>query len=105
MEKALRATMGRPVRGARLSATGLETDLPLDFPTEDAAKGFRKGRTSEHMVELCQRIATANGWGMVVLSLKRAGGGKPTPALILDALGNPLHRARELWPDLTPFTG
>lgn len=103
MEKAMRATMGRPVRGARLSASGLTEDLPLDFPTENAAKGFRKGRTSNHMMTLCQRISTANGWPMVALSLKRPDGGKSTPAFILEPHGDPLHRAKELWPDLTPF--
>ncbi|SEM81056.1 DEAD/DEAH box helicase family protein [Palleronia pelagia] len=103
MEKAMRATMGRPVRGARLSARGLTEDLPLDFPTEDAAKGFRKGRTSNHMMTLCERISRANGWPMVALSLKRPGGGKSTPAFILETHGDPLHHAKELWPDLTPF--
>lgn len=35
MERALRATVGRPVRGTRLSAAGLVADLPLDSHSFD----------------------------------------------------------------------
>lgn len=102
MERALRATVGRPVRGTRLSAAGLAEDLPLDFETEDGAKRFRRGRTTSHLVGLCGRIAAANGWRMTALLLRRPSGGKAVPAIILDDLGVPIAMARTLWPDFAP---
>lgn len=102
MEKALRATMGRPVRGARLSAAGLCADLPIDFETEPSAKGFRRGRSTSHMVSLCRRVAAANGWSITPVRLKRPQGGQTVPAIILDDQGAPLDMARILWPDFTP---
>ncbi|MFG6560284.1 DEAD/DEAH box helicase family protein [Sulfitobacter sp. 1A15299] len=102
IENALRAAMGRPVRGTRLSAAGLTADLPRDFESEDSAKRFRRGRPTSSLVSLCQRVAAANAWKMTPLMLKRPAGGKPVPAIILDDLGAPLAMARSLWPDLTP---
>lgn len=102
MEKALRATMGRPVRGARISAAGLHLDLPMDFETEPTAKRFRRGRTTSHMVSLCRRVSAANGWGLTSLVLRRPNGGKAVPAIILDNNSAPLEMAGTLWPDLIP---
>jgi hypothetical protein len=102
MEKALRATMGRPLRGARLSAAGLYVDLPMDFETEPSADRFRRGRSTLHMVSLCQRVAAANCWGITPVMLRRPDGGKAVPAIILDDEGAPLEMARTLWPDFTP---
>ncbi|SDY25897.1 DEAD/DEAH box helicase family protein [Citreimonas salinaria] len=102
MEKALRATMGRAVRGARLSATGLHLDLPMDFETEPSAEGFRRGRPTSHMMLLCRRVAAANGWKITPVLLKRRSGGKAVLAIILDDHGAPLEMAETLWPDFTP---
>ncbi|MEA5160020.1 hypothetical protein U5903_04465 [Cereibacter johrii] len=102
MEQALRATVGRPIRGARLSAAGMSADLPLHFETEDAARRFRRGRPTSHLVALCERIAAANGWTMTPLLLRRPAGGKEVAAIILDDAGAPIEMARTLWPDLTP---
>jgi len=99
MENALRATMGRPVRGTRLSALGLEADLPRNFQSEASAKRFRRGRPTSDLVSLCQRVAAANGWQITPLLLRRPAGGKAVPAIILDDLGTPLSAARILWPD------
>ncbi|WP_299362702.1 DEAD/DEAH box helicase family protein [uncultured Paracoccus sp.] len=101
MEKALRATMGRPVCGTRLSAAGLAADLPRDFETEPGAARFRRGRPTAHLMSLCQRVAAANRWQITALVLRRATGGKPVPAIILDDPA-PLALARRLWPDFTP---
>lgn len=101
MEKALRATTGRALRGARLSAAGLRADLPMDFETEPRAERFRRGRSTSHMISLCQRVAAANGWGITPVMLRRPDGGKAVPAIILDD-GAPLEMARTLWPDFTP---
>lgn len=102
MEKALRATMGRPVRGARLSAAGLHVDLPMDFETEPSAERFRRGRSTSHTVSLCRRVAAANGWGITPVLLKRPKGGIAVPAIVLDDHGAPLAMAKTLWPDFTP---
>lgn len=101
MENALRATMGRPVRGARLSAAGLVSDLPLDFETGPAAKEFRRGRPTTHMLALCARVAAVNGWQMTPLLLRRTTGGKAIPAVILEHADAALVAARRLWPDFT----
>jgi len=102
IEKALRATMGRPVQGARLSAAGLCADLPMDFETEPMAKGFRRGRSTSHMVSLCRRVAAASGWKITPVLLKSRSGGKAVPAIILDDYGAPLTMAETLWPDFAP---
>ncbi|WP_166434081.1 DEAD/DEAH box helicase family protein [Roseovarius spongiae] len=102
IEKALRATMERPVRGTRLTASGLAADLPRDFQSEASAKRFRRGRPTSDLVSLCQRVAAVNGWQITPLLLRRSAGGKPVPAIILDDLGAPLSMAESLWPDLTP---
>lgn len=100
MERALRATEGRPVRGARLSALGLAADLPRDFAV--GAARFRRGRSTSHLLSLCQRIATANDWLIAPLILRRPGGGNPVPAIILENPEAPLAAAKSLWPNLTP---
>lgn len=102
METALHASMGRPVRGTRLSASGLETDLPRDFVSVDSAKRFRRGRSTSHLLSLCRRVAAANGWQCISLNLTRSSGGKPVPALIFEHDGAPLETARALWPQFTP---
>lgn len=102
MERALRATIGRPVRGTRLSAAGLAADLPRDFETEASARRFRRGRPTSDLVALCQRVAAANGWQITPLLLRGPVGGKAVPAILLDDLGTPLAMAESLWPDLAP---
>ncbi len=97
IEKALRATLGRPVRGTRLSAAGLAADLPRDFET--GAERFRRGRSTSQMVSLCQRVAAANDWPITPLLLRRPTGGKVVPAIILEDHGDPLMMAGTLWPE------
>lgn len=101
MERALRAIRDRPVCATRLTATGLAEDLPRDFMTEGSARRFRRGRSTEELVSLCQRIATANRWPLSVMSLKRAGGGKPIPAIVLAGPQAARELAQEFWPDFS----
>lgn len=102
MERALRTTVGRPVRGTRLSAAGLAEDLPHDFASEDSAKSFRRGRSTSDLVALCRRIAAVNGWRMTALLLRSSIGGHAVPAIVLDDVGAPITMARKLWPEFTP---
>lgn len=102
MEKALRAIMGRSVRGTRLTAAGLTEDQPRDFATESGAARFRRERTTAHMFELCKRIAESNGWPFTPLLLRRRTGGKAVPAIILEDHGSSLMMARSLWPNFEP---
>ena len=102
MQEALRATMGRSVRGTRLTAAGLTEDLPRDFATKSGAARFRRERTTAHMVSLCGRVAAANGWPFTPLLLRRPTGGKSVPAIILEDNGCPLMMSRSLWPDFAP---
>ena len=88
------------MRGTRLSAAGLAADLPRDF--EIGAKRFRRGRSTSHMVSLCQRVAAANDWPITPLVLRRPTGGKVVPAVILEDHGDPLMMARTLWPSFAP---
>lgn len=104
LEKALGILEKGAIRGTRLSAIGLATDLPRDFPTVDAAKRFRRGRPTSQMVSLCQRVATENGWQLTSLLLRRAGGGQVVPAIVLNGGQAPLATAKGLWPDLEPET-
>ncbi|WP_334061610.1 DEAD/DEAH box helicase family protein [Limimaricola cinnabarinus] len=100
MQKALRATMGRSVRGTRLSSMGLAADLPLDFVS--GAARFRRGRPTAHLMSLCERVAAANGWSITSLMLRSKSGGKSVPAVVLDDGGRPFKAAKSLWPDFTP---
>ncbi|BBU56450.1 hypothetical protein KU6B_27150 [Mameliella alba] len=100
MEAALRALRRRPVCGTRLSAGGLAADLPRDFETDDQAKGFRRGRPTDHVVALCKRIAKRNGWPITLLALRKPGGGQKIPAIMLSPPENALHQAKRLWPGL-----
>jgi len=102
MEEALCAAMGRPVRGARLSAAGLADDLPRNFKTEASAKRFRRGRTTAQLMSLCQRVAAANGWPITPLWLRKPGGGKAVSAIIFGDRGEAKAIAGALWPGLTP---
>jgi hypothetical protein len=99
MEKALLATMGRPVRGVRLSANGLAADLPLDFGSESAAKAFRRGRSTADLLSICRRVAEIHGWPFTPILLRRNAGGKAMPAIVLDDGGSPHKTARAMWPE------
>ncbi|MGC0222228.1 hypothetical protein [Pseudooceanicola nitratireducens] len=101
MERALRTIRDRPVCATRLSATGLAEDLPRDFLTEGSARRFRRGRSTEELISLCRRIATANRWPISVVSLTRDGGGKPIPAIVLDGPHTARELAQEFWPGLS----
>lgn len=100
METALCAIRDRPVRGTRLSANGLATDLPRDFATVGAARRFRRCRTTEHLVALCKRIARRNRWPLTQFILRKPGGGKPTPAVLLSEGEVAEAQAAVFWPGL-----
>jgi hypothetical protein len=100
METALRAIRDRPVCGTRLSASGLAADLPRDFVTIGAARRFRRGRTTEHLVALCKRIANGNSWPLTQLLLRKPEGGKPTPAILLLECEDAKAKAAVFWPEL-----
>ncbi|MGK7653213.1 hypothetical protein ACSQ76_12585 [Roseovarius sp. B08] len=102
MEAALRALRRRPVCGTRLSASGLVADLPRDFETEPGAKRFRRGRSTSHLIALCQRIAAANNWPITAVRLNKPTGGKSVPAILLADPDATLPIARSLWPGFTP---
>lgn len=102
MERALRAIRDRPVRATRLSATGLAEDLPRDFTSEASAKRFRRGRSTDHVTSLCQRIAEKNGWPISILHLRRTEGGKSIPAIILADRRNATEAAEMFWPSFLP---
>ncbi|PIE13753.1 MAG: hypothetical protein CSA70_03260 [Rhodobacterales bacterium] len=98
MERALRATMGRPVCGARVSAAGLAADLPEDFASVNAAKEFRRGRKTIDILNLIGRIATRNSWPMARIELFRdARGGRATPAVVFAPSSQALSQASQLW--------
>lgn len=103
MEQALRATMGQTVRGTRVSAAGLAADLPLDFPSVSSAKEFRRGRTTQDILSLIDRIGTRNRWPTTQLDLTVEGrGGRGTPAVVLAEPKDALSQAKRLWPKYTP---
>lgn len=105
MESALRALRRQPVCGTRLSAGGLASDLPRDFETDDQAKGFRRGRATNHVVALCRRVAKRNGWPLTLLALRKPGGGHSIPAVVLSSPEDALKQAERLWPDMQASCG
>ena len=97
LERALTAFRNRCIRGTRLSAAGLEADLPRDFVGAQA-KEFRRGRTTDDMRAVIHRIARANGWPSTEVTLGRPGrGGKPIPAIVLAEKNEALKVAGALW--------
>ena len=102
MQEALMTKNRRPVKGVRLSAAGLATDLPRDFKSLYSAEGFRRGRNTPAICALIQRISAAHGWPMTVLELKADNGGRAVPACIFSASSEAVNIARSLWPDLNP---
>ena len=101
LERALRATEGRSVRGARLSADGLTEDLHEEFSGETSGHNFRRGRTTDTLISMAKRIAAENFWPISVLSLRRPRGGKLIPAIVLCPRQDAIAWAESLWPDLT----
>ncbi len=103
MERALRATMGRPVCGTRVSAAGLAADLPEDFGDGSSAREFRRGRITDDILTLIERIAAKNQWPMTRVNLTRqAQGGCATPAVVFAPRSRALAQASRLWTGLTP---
>ncbi|UWS78023.1 hypothetical protein N1037_12060 [Phaeobacter sp. G2] len=99
MDRALRATMGRPVCGTRVSAVGLAADLSEDFTSVNAAKEFRRGRKTIDVLNLIGRIATRYSWPMTRIELFRdAHGGRATPAVVFAPSSRALSQASCLWP-------
>lgn len=105
MESALRALRRRPVCGTRLSAGGLAADLPRDFKTDEVAKRFRRGRPTNHLVALCERVSKRNGWPLTLLALRKPGGGHSIPAVVLSSPEDALKQAERLWPDMQASCG
>ncbi|MFT7135269.1 MAG: hypothetical protein ACI80I_001264 [Akkermansiaceae bacterium] len=101
MEDALLTHGRRPVRGVRVSAAGLFSDLPRDFDSLSAAKGFRRGRDTPALCALIQRISAANGWVVTILELTADNGGCRLPACVFGPPSQAVQLARSLWPDLT----
>lgn len=102
LQKALRATMNGHVQGTRLSYDGLAKDLPEDFETDDAAKEFRRGRSTKDLQALVSRICAANGWPVTHVKLIRGTGGRATPAVVLAPSSSAITVASMLWHDLHP---
>ncbi|SMX35272.1 hypothetical protein [Actibacterium lipolyticum] len=102
MERALRATMGRPVCGTRVSAAGLAADLSEDFTSVNAAKEFRRGRNTIAILDLIGRIAAKNQWPVTRIDLTQQGrGGCATPAVVFAPRSQALSQASRLWADFT----
>lgn len=102
MEHALHATMGRSVCGTRLSAAGLAADLPKDFASLSVAKEFRRGRSTNDLVALIERIAVRNKWPVTRIKLiPKAFGGQSTPAVVFSPESQALSQAAKLWTGVT----
>jgi hypothetical protein len=102
MEAALLTHGRRPVRGLRLSAAGLFSDLPRDFDSLYAAEGFRRGRDTPALCRMVHRISVKHGWPITHLRLKSKNGGQTVPACVFMARSEAKKAAILLWPDLIP---
>lgn len=101
LERALRATVGRSIRGTRLSADGLTEDLHEEFRGKNSGHNFRRGRPTDKLIGMSKRIAQKNGWPISVLTLRRSRGGQSIPAIMLCPDEHAIASAKSLWPDLT----
>lgn len=103
LAKALAATPSAPIIGTRISAAGLAEDLPRDFISQSAAKEFRRGRSTESILDMINRIAQAQGWPVAKVDLTRNGkGGRSVPAIVFADANGALAAASSLWSDWTP---
>ena len=69
----------------RLSATGLALDLPMTFHSFDAAKSWRRGRSTADLEDECRAIAAIAGATVRFEMVRAEGkGGKPTPMAVFE---------------------
>lgn len=59
----------------RLSAKGLALDLPMTFPSFDAAKAWRRGRSTDDLKEECRDIAASAGATVDFVTVRAEGKG------------------------------
>jgi len=73
------------VTRVRLSATGLALDLPMTFHSFDAAKSWRRGRSTADLEDECRAIAAIAGATVRFEMVRAEGkGGKPTPMAVFE---------------------
>lgn len=102
LSQALRYNGVRHGFGIRLSATGLAADLSRSF-TVNSAKTFRKGRSTEHLAAILQRIAQRNKWPITELELKPlTGGRKSTKAVIFSSPRSAHEHVQMKWVGFSP---
>lgn len=89
------------VRRLRISARGLHEDAPEVFETFDAAKAWRRGRTTESVLSAASRIAAGFGMSTSFRQVNGARGGKAVPALLFFAADD-LRAEKEILLSPTP---
>ena len=70
-------------RRLRLSAQGLHEDAPSLFGTLDAAKSWRRGKSTDALFDAAVRIAAGFGCCASLVEVRGANGGRPTPAVVV----------------------
>jgi hypothetical protein len=89
-----------PVAGMRLSAEGIRSDAPEVFTKMSSGREWRRGLENETIFEMIRAIARRRVGRPVFITLKRRGGGRPTPAVLFDPPADLAAAVARLWPGL-----
>jgi hypothetical protein len=89
-----------PVMGLRLSAAGIREDAQQIFESAHSGREWRRDLTTETIHEMIRAITRRRGGRPTFVDLGRPGGGKRTPAVLLDQ-ADPARAVARLWPGLS----
>jgi hypothetical protein len=92
---------GRLVEGLRLSPAGLRADAPWAFDRPNAAANWHASLTTEGVRRLAARVLENEGVTPAFVMLRRARGGKGTPAVVVRPGANPVAAAETIWRGMT----
>lgn len=87
------------VMGLRLSAAGIREDAPQSFESAHSGREWRRDLTTEAIHEMIRAITRRRGGQPTFVELARPGGGKRTPAVLIDQ-ADPAGAVARLWPGL-----
>lgn len=98
----MRAALRRPGDGAlvedlRLSPAGLRDDAAWAFRETTAAANWHRALGSAKVLTLATKALTLEGASPALVRLRHAGGGKPTPALVVSPGACAVATAERIW--------
>ena len=105
LKKAIDRPDGPPLIGLRLSVAGAVEDAPHAFPTRNVSGEWRRGMPTEDLRDLVGRYAATDrrAWSFVLL--RKGGGGRACPAIVMATAEKAKDVAATLWPGLAVELG